>query len=265
METHVQSLRIGPFALTRPLHPGLLAERWLAFNDATHSAHVAHRFRMRDRAEERRLVAAVESLSSLAHPHILPVEQFTLGIAGAAWVVTPFTGSHDGLVTLERLLADKGGRMPAVEAERALLQVLEAVEFAHDCGVQHGQLHAGEVVVDRRGSIAIEHYGVARRLAGAGDMASEVIRDEVRSIVELGYTLLTGRPAEEPRIAVTRLVPRLDRRWDEWFEEGLDPMIGFASAGEALAALPGLRREIEGRSGSVGTVISRVRRVLRPI
>jgi serine/threonine protein kinase len=265
METHVQLLRIGPFSLVRPLHAGRLAERWLAVNEGAHSAHVAHRFRMGDRAEERRLVAAVESLSRLSHQHILPVEQFTLGIAGAAWVVTPFTGSHDGLVTLARLVQDKGGRMPASEVDHALAQLLEAVEYAHECGVQHGELHLDEIVVDRRGSLAIEHYGLQRRLSGSQDLASEVIRDEVRSIVELGYTLLTGLSAEEPRIVASRLIPRLDRRWDEWFEEGLDPMLGFASAAEALGALPGSRRGIEGRGGSVVTVISRVRRALRPI
>jgi serine/threonine protein kinase len=263
METHIQPLRIGSLSLTRPLLAGRLAERWLALNESLHSAHVAHRFRMVDRSEERRLVAAVEALSNLSHPHILPVEQFTLGIAGAAWIVTPFTGSHDGLVTLSRLLVDKGGRMEAAEVDRALVQVLAAVEYAHDSGLQHGELSADEIVVDRRGSLAIEHYGLARRLSGSQDAASEVVRDEVRSIVELGYRLLTGRSAEEPRIVASRLVPRLDARWDDWFEEGLDPMLGFATAEEALAALPGSRRVYE-RSSPVVTVISRFRRALRP-
>lgn len=263
METHVQPLRLGPFTLVRPLAPGPMAERWLAFDDSRHTAHVAHRFRMGERAEERRLVAAVEALSGLAHPHILPVEQFTLGIAGAAWIVTPFTGSHDGLVTLDKLLEDKGGRMEPGEVERALTQVLEAIQSAHACGVQHGPITTEEIVVDRRGSLAIEHYGIRRRLSGSPGIASEAIRDEVRSVVELGYMLLTGLPAEEPRIAASRLLARLDRHWDDWLDEGLDPMLGFDNAGEAAASLPGLRREFEGRGGAVETVISRFRRALR--
>jgi serine/threonine protein kinase len=264
METHVQPLRIGSLTLVRPLVAGPLAERWLAVSEPARTAHVAHRFRMGERSEERRLVSAVESLSVLAHPHLLPVEQFTLGIAGAAWVVTPFTGSHDGLVTLARLLYDKGGRMEPAEVELALGQVLEAIEYAHAAGVHHGALSADEIMVDRRGSLSLEHYGLRRRLTAAtSGTPAEVAADEVRSVVELGYQLLTGLSAEEPRISASRLLPRLDRRWSEWLEEGLDPLLGFASAGEALSMLPGARREIEGRPSPVVSVIGRVRRALR--
>jgi serine/threonine protein kinase len=270
METHIQPLRIGPFTLVRPLLPGPLAERWLALNEPAHSAHVAHRFRMRDRAEERRLVSALEAAGALAHPHILPIEQFTLGIAGAAWVVTPFTGSHDGLVTLTRLLKDKGGRMEPIEVERVMVQLLEASEYAHSAGVQHGEISMDEIVVDRRGSLAIEHYGVRRRLTSALGLASELAADEVRSLIGIGYTLLTGLPADEPRIAAARIVPRLDRPtrgparggWDQWLEDGLDPLLGYTSAGEALGALPGMGREVEGRAGPVVGVLTRMRRAL---
>src|SRR5205823_1242782 len=106
------------------LPPGGLGERWLAFNESDNSDHIAHRVRLsQDKADQRRFIAAVEALSSLSHPHLLPIEQFSLGIAGGAWVVTPFTGSHDGLVTLSSLVRDKGGCMTAPETERALLQL----------------------------------------------------------------------------------------------------------------------------------------------
>jgi hypothetical protein len=100
--------------------------------------------------------------------------------------------------------------------------------------------------------------------AMGGTAASEVIRDEVRSLVGLGYWLLTGLPAEDPRIEAGRLIPRLDRRWDDWFNEGLDPLGGFATAGETLAGLPGIRRGVEGRErvGPVRTVLGRMRRAL---
>src|SRR5262245_13325638 len=124
MQARVERLRIGPYRLIRQLRPGGLGERWLAFNESDQTDHVAHRFRMsQDKAEQRRFVAAVEALSPLAHPHLLPIEQLSLGIGGGAWIVTPFTGSHDGLVTLASLVKDKGGRMTAPETERALLQL----------------------------------------------------------------------------------------------------------------------------------------------
>lgn len=268
MDARVERLRIGPYRLLRQLQHGGLAERWLALDERDESAHVAYRFRLgHEKSEQRKFVAAVESLSRLAHPHILPTEQLALGVGGGAWVVTPFTGSHDGLVTLDSLVRDKGGRMDPAETDRTLIQLLEAVEYAHAQGHHHGPIDPAEVLVDRRGSLSIELYGLRRLLSGAASRtAAEVARDEVRSIIEIGYGLLTGLPAEEPRIQAGRLVPRLDRRWDDWFNEGLDPFGGFGSASEALAGLPGLRREVEARVkvSPVRTVIGHFRRALRP-
>jgi hypothetical protein len=118
--------------------------------------------------------------------------------------------------------------------------------------------------VDRRGSLAIELYGLRRRLLGSGDRpATEVGRDEVRSIVAIGYELLTGLSAEDPRIEATRLIPKLDRRWDEFFAEGLDPLAGFLTAGDALGSLPSLRRELDARQSPVQVVIRGFRRALK--
>lgn len=262
MESRVQRLRIGPYRLVQQLEPGRMAERWLAFNEETESTHLAHRFRTGlDRFEQRRLVESIERLSPLSHPHILPIEKFTLGNGSAAWIVTPYTGNLEGLVTLANLVADKGGQTSPMETERALIQLLEASEYAHNTGFHHGPMIAEEIMVDRRGSLAVELYGLRRLLEGTMS-AQDVGRDEVRSIVEIGYWLLTGLSAEEPRIRADRLIPRLDHRWDEWFDEGLDPMAGFLSAGDALAALPGLRREVEVKTGPVRMVLGRFKRAL---
>jgi len=222
-----------------------------------------------DRGDLRRFVESIQNLSPVSHPHILPIEQFTLDKGGAgrggdgAWIVTPYTGNLEGLVTLSALLEDKGGQMTPGESERALIQLLEASEYAHAAGFHHGPMSIEEVLVDRRGSLAIELYGLRRLLNGPGSVpVMEVERDEVRSIVEIGYKLLTGLSAEEPRIRADRLIQRLDRRWDDWFDQGLDPMAGFLSAGEALAALPSLRREVEVKPSAVRSVLGTFRRVL---
>lgn len=269
MESRVHRLRIGPFRLVQRLDVGPLTERWLALNEREESTHVAHRIRPgADRAELRRLVEGMERLSGLSHPHILPIEHFTLerSVAGkgdGAWIVTPYTGSPEGLLTLPLLREHKGGQMAPVEVERTLTHLLEASEHAHAAGFRHGPVSADEILVDRRGSVSIELYGLRRIIRDEETVSfPEVERDEVRSIVEIGYWLLTGLSAEEPRIRADRLVQRLDHRWDEWFDAGLDPMGGYLSAGEALSLLPGLRREVEIRTNPVRSVLGTVRRVL---
>lgn len=270
MDDRVPRLRIGPLLFLRQIEPGRLSDRWLATHEVDDTTHVVHRFPVaKDRAEQRRFVTALETVSELDHPHILPIEQFTLGAStgGNGWVVTPFTGNQDGLLTLERLLAEKGGRMAPGEAERALIQVLEASSYAHDRGIVHGPLDTNEVLVDRRGSIAVELYGLGRALGVTGIQGgarAEVIRDEVESIVELGYRLITGLPADEPRIRISRLVRKLNRSLDDWFDAGLDPAGGFESAREALAALPSSVREVaEVKPSPVRVVLSRFARALR--
>lgn len=265
MESRISRNRIGPFRLVRRLEAGPLTERWLALNERDESTHVAHRFAAAGEREMQRLMECVERLSALSHPHTLPIEHFTLEKSGGgrdcAWVVTPYTGNPERLVTLGQLLADKGGQMIPSEAERTLVQLLEASDFAHGSGFHHGPLSMDEVQVDRRGSLSIELYGLRRLLSGP-DTVADAVRDEVRSIVGIGYTLLTGLSAEEPRIRADRLVPKLDRRWDMWFDEGLDAAAGFLSAGEALSALPSLRREIEVKPGPMRSMLGTFRRVL---
>jgi serine/threonine protein kinase len=255
---------IGPYRFVRPLEPGRLAPRWLAVHDRDHTSHIAHEFACRDRAEQRRFLSAFEAVAELEHPHILPVEQFAFADRHIAWLITPYTGNQEGLLSLASLLDAKGGRMSADEAERAIGQILSAMEYAHGRGELHGLMAADEVLVDRRGRISIELYGLARRLNGLTAGNSEVVRDEVRSVVEMGYRLLTGLSPEEPRIPAGRLADRLSPAWDRWLEEGLDALTGgFSSASVAKAALPSAQRDQRPPVTSVRRVLGRVRAALR--
>ena len=142
-------------------------------------------------------------------------------------------------MSLARLLEEKGGRMPPSETERALSHLLIGVQGAHGVGLVHGPLRADEVLVDRRGSASIELYGLARRLHPdhtQGDIDARRA-EEVASLVRLGYRLLTGLEPADRAIPASRLVKRLDRRWDAFFVRGLGD--GFAGAADALAHLPG--------------------------
>lgn len=234
-------------------------DRFLALHAHAQTSHVAYRFPATPtKAEERRLVAAVESCSLLENSHLLKVQQFTFDLAGQAWVITPFSGDVDGLRTLTRLMKDRGGQMTPLEVELAMGQLLEAVASAHSGAAnsmsgsnssgadepsptpafQHGPIHMDEVLVDRHGSLLIELYGIAAMLQGISKPSMELMRDEVRSVVEIGYQLITGLRAEEPMIPAGRIVRGLDARWDRWLSRGLDPSTGFDTATQALAAMP---------------------------
>lgn len=239
MTEQIERRQFGPYRFVRPLEPSDLATRWLALHVRAQTSHLIHEFEPgMDRPERRRLLNALDALSTLSHPHLLQIERYALSQSGGVCVVTPYPGHQDGLLTLDRLLEAKGGRMSPYEAERAVLQILDAAAFAHRLGYCHGLLRVEEVLIDRHGSVAIEHYGLRRRLAGLDGSNQELIRDEVRCAVEIAYRLVTGLEPDEPHIRAARLVKRLPRAWDDWFETGLDASGGFDSADAAMSLLP---------------------------
>ena len=265
MDECEQRLTLGAYEIVRELEPCAISRRWFAVHARHQTSHVLYELSAcRDRSVERRFVAAVQSLAELDHAHILRVESLTFS-RNEPWLVTPYTGNQEGLVTLSTLARAKGGLMSGAEAARALVQLLAALQYAQENNHSHGPISMDEVLVDRRGSVSIELFGLRRALSGLGAGNAELRTDEVRSLVEMGYQLVTGRAAEEPRIAACKLVRSLDRRWDDWFETGLDPLGGFQSAAEALEAFPTRSAPAEGRVrvGAVKVVIRRVRSVLR--
>jgi len=254
--------RLGPYVLLRPLTPCRHGERWLGVHELRHDTHTLYKVRAcLDRAEQRRFLDAMGALSRREHPHLLPVEEFCLGTWGDGWAVTPYTGHQAGLQTLGDLRDAKGERMLPQEVERAVIHLLEAVAYAHAGGACHGPIGFDEILVDRFGSVQIEMYGLSRLLQGLPMWEPEAARDEVRSVVESAYHMLTGLRPEAPVVPAGRLVRRLPREWSDWLERGLDPAAGFAGAEEALAFLPSFRRGVAGglRSSGVRSMLELLR------
>ncbi|HZW10010.1 MAG TPA: hypothetical protein VFF69_08910 [Phycisphaerales bacterium] len=251
-------VRFGPYKLVRQLAPSRLAERWLALREHDQTSHAVYRFGIcENRVERRRHSRAMQMLSGLQHPHLLAIEMCSFEAGDEPWAVAPYTGNHEGIVTLEDVAKAKGDMLPPFEAERAVLQVLEGVAHAHGAGVANGPIGIDQLLVDRHGCVLVEMYGVGRVLQGLERMNSELIRDEVRSVVEIAYRLVTGLTAEEPRIPAARLAKRLPRAFEEWLEEGLSASAGFQSAAEAVSKLPHRRSEQE--PSRVRTVLGRLR------
>ena len=207
----------GPYRVIRALAPSALAHRWLALHVRRQTSHVVHRFGVcGDRVERRRFTTAFEQLATVEHPHLLRVEHFSFGSKGRPLVVTPYTGSHDGLLTLRQLLDQKRGRLSEFEAERLIEHLLDAGAYALEHGLSHGTIQADDILIDRSGCLFVEHYGLRRALDGETPAAS-VDADEIDSIVRLGYECLTGVTPATPLVRPSRLVRLSDRTWDAFF------------------------------------------------
>ncbi|TVQ60579.1 MAG: hypothetical protein EA378_10840 [Phycisphaerales bacterium] len=265
MSTDVGSF--GPFELVQELHPHPLAGRWLALDRRDESSHLIYRLGpFHDGTDRRRFLAAAAAWAGVQNIHVQRLQHYALDSAARGWLVTPYTGNQHGLVTLADLLEVKGGRLGTLESERCVRHLLEAYAAGHDRGLSHGPIAASDAMVDTRGCVTVELFGFARGLEGLGRGNAELVGDEIRSVAALAYTMITGLPADEPRIPASRLVRRLDRRWDDWLQQGLEPSGGFRSAADALAALPSARRDAEAppvqTTPRVRAVLSRLGRTI---
>ncbi len=253
--------RIGQYILTKPLACGGLGERHLALHELDATSHVVVRPAIgRDRYEQRRVLGVIDRLRRLSHPHILQIEAHGLDLRGHPWIVTPFTGDASGIITLEAHIRAKDGFLAPGEAREAAVHLLQASAHAHEHGFVHGPLAMSEVLVDRRGRLLIEFYGLAIALRRTEADPELTRREEVRSIVRMAYQLVTGLLPEEPVIPAGRVVRGLEAGWDDWFETGLISGAGFRSAAHALSAL--LERQSEPVSGNRVGVRSVLRRLL---
>lgn len=239
MSTNRNADYFGPFKIIRPLGSTRGVERFVVLCNKTDTNRLLYRFPIQPNHQQRRsLFDQMVALSMLDHPHLLKIESASYDDRGRLCTISPYPGNHEGLVMLSDLLGQHGGRFTVHEAARAIEHLLSASVYAHKREIIHGSISPDQILVDRFGSIQIElyaHQSIDRSLRATRQSR---VTDEIRSIVELGYKLITGLDVNAERISPTRMLKRLDRNWDTWFDLGLDPIDGFESATHALNALP---------------------------
>lgn len=143
----------------------------------------------------------------LDHPHIIRIldvgEQYTV-----IYIAMTLTEG----VSLGWMFR-QGRQFPFDEAQSLARALIGAVAYAHNKGVQHGDLKPGNLLVDNRGSLRIADYGVlSLPVAGMGQprAASQMPRyaspeqllnqptdlsSDVFSLGAILYELFAGRPA----------------------------------------------------------------------
>lgn len=233
----------------RKLRPHRIASRWLT-SRASGADHAGESYVVYQlvgpgtQVDSRTFLRAIDPLRRLEHPHILPIAYAWSEVTGSCHLASPYTGNAEGLLTLERLLRLKhDGRLSPIETRHLLDQTLSAIDYAHDRGIGHGPLSIEEILIDSRGRAQIELLAVARHLSGQCSTPDDhELALEIRSLAEIAFRAVTGSwPADGLRPASRRMTWS-DRELSDWLETALHPQKGFASAREALRALPRIHR-----------------------
>src|ERR1700694_1220777 len=98
-----------------------------------------------------------EKIGQFEHPNILPFLEFGEG-EGLLYTVTPFIASG----TLDDLLKQVGGKFSAMQALPIMQQLCNAIQYAHDHDVIHGNIKPSNVFVASDGRLLLADFGIAR-------------------------------------------------------------------------------------------------------
>ena len=150
--------QFGHYQIVAPLGEGGMAavykayqpsmERYVAVKVLPRHMSSSEEFVNRFRREAR-------LLAQLQHPHILPV--FDYGEAdGYPYIVMPFVQSG----TLAELLHKRQQKLS--EVRRIMLQIGDALSYAHTRGMIHRDIKPSNVLIDERGNCLLTDFGLAR-------------------------------------------------------------------------------------------------------
>jgi eukaryotic-like serine/threonine-protein kinase len=206
--------RVGPYELLRRLGAGGMAEVWLARRaDGAFKREVALKLPMLAHAQAglaARFARERDILASLEHPHIARLYDAGVDPQGVPYLAMEYVRGES--------LTDwcDANRLAIRERMGLVLQVLDAVQYAHEKKVIHRDLKPSNILVTDSGQVRLLDFGVARLLEAEAtdqpaltsvygraltpDYASpELLRgdpiDERSDLYSLGvllYELLTG-------------------------------------------------------------------------
>jgi serine/threonine protein kinase len=159
--------RVGPYELIRLLGAGGMAEVWLARRaDGVFKRDVALKLPSLTRVRrdlEQRFMRERDILASLEHPHIARLYDAGVDADGLPYLSMEYVPGE--------LLTDwcDSQRLDIRERLRLFLQVLEAVQYAHDRHVIHRDIKPSNILVTAPGHARLLDFGVAKLLDNAAD------------------------------------------------------------------------------------------------
>lgn len=230
---HAESSPVSPgellkdrYRVERQLGQGGFGKVYLASDEKLYSRHVVikvlHDENGIDPWFERRFSKEIRALASIDHPGVIGVLDTGRTTAGTLFLVMQYAEG----ATL-RSLIEPGG-MPFPRASGLIVQIAQALQAAHDCGITHHDLKPENVMVqplpDGEERVRLIDFGIARlksenteessggetsrvvgspaymapeRLVGAGAIASDIY-----SLGVVAFELLTGRKPFESKNSV---------------------------------------------------------------
>ena len=259
-------LRAGRYVLHEPLGDGGMATVYRAWDSALHvhrAVKVLSPALAKNPIARERFLSEARTTANLHHPHVVTVHDVGED-EGRFYLVMQLI---EGGTLFDRLAAQ--GPLAPTEAATFVLQVLDALEAAHERGVVHRDIKPQNILLTKRGVAKVTDFGIARAVerdrsltrTGAmmgtwGFMAPEQrsnakgadARTDLYAVGATLYMLVTG--SEPLDLYASNLWDRLYRGIPAEFATFIqgatayDPDERYPSAGAMKAALERLLPEL---------------------
>jgi serine/threonine protein kinase len=187
--------RVGPYELIRLLGAGGMAEVWLAKRaDGAFNREVALKLPSMTRVRrdlEQRFIRERDILATLEHPHIARLYDAGIDPQGLPYLSMEYVQGE--------LLTDwcDANRLDIRARLRLFLQVLEAVQYAHERQVIHRDLKPSNILVTKAGQVRLLDFGVATLLddgEAAGQTPLTTVYGQVLTPIYSSPELIRGDP-----------------------------------------------------------------------
>jgi tRNA A-37 threonylcarbamoyl transferase component Bud32 len=158
---------IGKYKIVEHLGRGGMAEVYKAYQEAL-DRHVAiklmHSFLASEQDFMNRFRREARAMAALNHPNIVGVYDFDLQ-GETSYIVMEYVGGGTLKDRLEQL-AQQGETMPLVQTVRIVLEIADALSYAHGRGMVHRDIKPANIMLAEDGHAVLTDFGIAKMLSG---------------------------------------------------------------------------------------------------
>jgi Tol biopolymer transport system component/tRNA A-37 threonylcarbamoyl transferase component Bud32 len=200
-------VRFGPYEVTGPLDSGGMGEVYRARDTRLRrdvAIKVLPQRHLSDPDRRTRFEREAQTLAAVNHPNIATI----LGVEDAAGMHAIVMELVEGPTLADRLATTRDARgLPLREALPLALQIVDALEAAHERGIVHRDLKPSNIKIRPDGTVKVLDFGLAKALDSGGD-------DVNAATVTVTDVAVVGTPwYMSPEQARGQAV---DRRTDVW-------------------------------------------------
>jgi len=158
---------VGKYQVVENLGRGGMAEVYKAYQETLDryvAIKVMHSFLADEKGFLGRFQREARAMAALNHPNIVGVYDFDVS-EGMYYIVMEFVSGGTLKDRIENI-AGQGETLPLEAATRVVLEVADALSYAHGRGMVHRDIKPGNIMLTEDGRAVLTDFGIAKILSG---------------------------------------------------------------------------------------------------